>query len=89
VLTETTIPVHYIQSPLYLNSSHTIMFQTVTFQSFAPAVFYCMRKKVGISTSEYLDVVSPSQKQDYFLEFISNSKSGQSFFFTYVNVIYS
>uniref|UniRef100_H2YAR3 PIPK domain-containing protein n=1 Tax=Ciona savignyi TaxID=51511 RepID=H2YAR3_CIOSA len=54
----------------------------IRFTSYAPAVFYSLRKKVGLSSEEYLGVVSPKDTDDVYLEFLSNSKSGQNFFLT-------
>uniref|UniRef100_F6WMZ2 PIPK domain-containing protein n=2 Tax=Ciona intestinalis TaxID=7719 RepID=F6WMZ2_CIOIN len=62
-------------------SQHLEVTIPICFTTFAPAVFYSIRKKIGLSSEEYLKVVSPG-KDELYLEFLSNSKSGQNFFLT-------
>ncbi len=55
-------------------------FQVFHFASYASSVFATIRRAVGISEEDFLDSVAP--KEAPFLEFISNSKSGQDFYLT-------
>nr|CAB3264892.1 phosphatidylinositol 4-phosphate 5-kinase-like protein 1 [Phallusia mammillata] len=54
----------------------------IGFESYAPGVFYSLRQRIGLSSVEYLETVSPVDNQNFHYEFLTNSKSGQSFFLT-------
>jgi len=55
----------------------------IIFSSFASSSFKQLRHKIGLIETEYLDVIAPPTSSDEnYLEFLSNSKSGQSFFLT-------
>jgi hypothetical protein len=55
--------------------------QTYQFTSYASPVFACVRSAVSISEEDFLASLSP--KDLPYLEFISNSRSGQDFYFRY------
>jgi len=38
----------------------------------------------GINPDDYLEMVAPANEETFYLEFLSNSKSGQNFFLTLV-----
>ena len=54
------------------------LLQKVTFCSYASSVFAAIRQAVGVFEEEYLNTVAPIKYP--YLEFFSNSKSGQDFF---------
>ncbi|XP_066293553.1 phosphatidylinositol 4-phosphate 5-kinase-like protein 1 isoform X2 [Branchiostoma lanceolatum] len=55
--------------------------QSFEFATYAGEVFATLRNIINISEEEYLNSVTPMANRRY-LEFISNSKSGQDFFLT-------
>ncbi|XP_019640793.1 PREDICTED: phosphatidylinositol 4-phosphate 5-kinase-like protein 1 isoform X2 [Branchiostoma belcheri] len=55
--------------------------QSFEFATYAGEVFATLRNIINISEDEYLNSVTPMANRRY-LEFISNSKSGQDFFLT-------
>lgn len=56
--------------------------QELEFVSYASAVFATLRRAMGISESDFLQSVAPENLP--YLEFISNSKSGQDFYISWV-----
>ncbi|KAL5012428.1 hypothetical protein ScPMuIL_010979 [Solemya velum] len=60
------------------SSIHTDSGKTFTFTSYASAVFATIRRSVDVDEEDYLNSIAP--KDLPYLEFISNSKSGQDFF---------
>ena len=41
----------------------------------------------GINPDDYLEMIAPADEEICYLEFLSNSKSGQNFFLTLVAVL--
>ena len=41
----------------------------------------------GINADDFLETVAPADEETFYLEFLSNSKSGQNFFLTLVPII--
>jgi len=56
------------------------VFQTYTFESYATAIFACIRAAVHIKDADFVSSLVPDGLP--YLEFISNSRSGQDFYFT-------
>ena len=56
------------------------VFQTYTFESYATAIFACIRAAVHIKDADFVRSLVPDGLP--YLEFISNSRSGQDFYFT-------
>ena len=54
------------------------MFQSFVFESYAPVVFATIRRAVAVEEDVYNDAII--SRQQAYLEFISNSRSGQDFF---------
>ena len=54
--------------------------RTFAFKDYAPEIFRAIRELSGIDTLDYLLCICGNFK---FLEFISNSKSGQFFFYSH------
>ena len=52
-------------------------------QTFSGPVFYSLRRSLGLSEEEYRSSLS---SDDFYLQFISNSKSKADFFITYVHL---
>ena len=48
-------------------------------------MFACIRRAVDVSDEDYLENLAPTHLP--YLEFISNSRSGQDFYFRYINLI--
>ena len=56
------------------------VFQMYTFESYATAIFACIRAAVHIKDADFVRSLVPDGLP--YLEFISNSRSGQDFYFT-------
>ncbi|KAL4219158.1 hypothetical protein ACF0H5_021740 [Mactra antiquata] len=52
------------------------------FKSYANPVFACIRSAVNIDTEDFINSLSPKHPVVPYLEFISNSRSGQDFYFS-------
>ena len=53
-------------------------FQSFLFESYAPVVFATIRRAVSVSEKNYNEAIM--SRNQPFLEFLSNSRSGQDFF---------
>ena len=68
------------------NQPFVLMFiQEFVFASYASSVFAAIRRAIDVKEDLYLQSVAPEQLP--YLEFVSNSKSGQDFFLRYVSVL--
>mmetsp|Transcript_1529 Transcript_1529/g.3230 ORF Transcript_1529/g.3230 Transcript_1529/m.3230 type:complete len:984 (+) Transcript_1529:114-3065(+) len=57
------------------------MLPDLHFVEYAPEIFADIRASMGLKDSDYIDCVCP--RDFYFIEFMTNSKSGEFFFFTH------
>ena len=58
------------------------LFQSYRFGSYSTPVFACIRRAVDVSEEDYIQSLAPPHLP--YLEFISNSRSGQDFYFRYM-----
>ena len=70
------------QVSVYRTIGPLVMLQSYKFGSYSSPVFSCIRRAVDVSEEDFLQSLAPSHLP--YLEFISNSRSGQDFYFRLV-----